>query len=199
MGFLSKQPAFNEPGKEQSASRPFIADDQTVARVNELMARFNDAAGDDSRMRAVASAISSAAGLDDLKQTFHEPWMLQRPWQMLAAAALRAAQDGDHTLAVRIFGFTSFWGTQIAPLLGPADWYELRLDKIPLAIETEIASTALGSLQQLPDDLVILGNETGSLTVAMLKFAAANTIITAQQRGVAVSDIILDAAHTVVG
>src|SRR5712692_1032974 len=120
MGWFSKKRSSDADRKQRSLSEPFVADDQTMARVAELMRMFNDAVGNAAMENATARGISSAAGLDDLKQLLVPDGdkieeLMQRPWKMLAAVALRAAQNGDHVLAGRIFGFTYHWGTQIAP------------------------------------------------------------------------------------
>lgn len=199
MGLFGKKRSSDTDLKHQVASKPFVADDQIIARVAELMRMFNDAVGNDAMLRATASSISSAAGLDDIKQAVYNPALLEQPWKMLAAVALRAAQNDDHFLAARIFGFTSVWGTQIAPHLGPADWFDIRLDKIPPVIEAEIAAVALGSLQQLSDEQVIFGNATGSLTAGVLTRAAAIVIVDAPEKGIPIADVVMAAAKGVVG
>ena len=199
MGWFSKKRSSNANWEQQTAREPFIADDQTIVRVAELMRMFNEAVGNDAMLRATASSVSSAAGLDDIKQAVHNPALLEQPWKMLAAVALRAAQNGDHFLAARIFGFISVWGTQIAPHLGPADWFDMRLDKIPPVIEAEIAAVALGSLQQLSDEQVIFGNATGSLTAGVLTRAAAIVIVDAPEKGIPVADVVMAVAKDVVG
>ncbi|HEX5441920.1 MAG TPA: hypothetical protein VFW76_13610 [Ktedonobacterales bacterium] len=185
MGWFSRKNQTSDNRGKQAADEPFVADDQIVARVAHLMAMWNDAVGDDARMRATASGISSTAGVDDhflmSAAWIDNPAVLhERPWQMLAAVALRAAQQGDYVLAARIFGFTSFWGTQIAPHLRPADWFDMRLEHVPPAIDVNIASTALGALRHLADDQIIFSNATGSVTAADLRIAAANLL---QKRG----------------
>lgn len=198
-GFFSKKRSTDADRERQGANEPFTADDQTMARVAELMRMFNDAVGNDAMLRATASSISSAAGLNDIKQAVYNPALLEQPWKMLAAVALRAAQNGDHFLVARIFGFTSVWGTQIAPHLGPADWFDMWLDKIPPIIEAEIAAVALGSLRQLPDGQVIFGNATESLTAGVLTRAAAIVLVHAPEKGVPVDDVVMAAAKSVVG
>ncbi len=204
MGWFSRKRTSSDDQRRQAADEPFVADDQIVARVAHLMAMWNDAVGNDARMRATASGISSTAGVDD-HFLMSAAWIdnpaaiRKRPWQMLAAVALRASQQSDHVLAARIFGFTSFWVTNIAPHLRPADWFDMRLEYAPPAIEVEIASTALGALRQLTDDQTIFSNSTGSVTAADLRIAAANVIFHAPEKGVPVDEASLAAARRVVG
>lgn len=204
MGLFSKKQPSDAESKQQAASEPFVADDQTVARVAELMKMFNDAVGNDAMMRATASGISSAAGVTD-QFLMSGAWVnnptlvAERPWQMLAAVALRAAQNTDHFLVARIFGFISFWGTQIAPHLGPADWFDMRLDKAPPAIEAEIATVALGSLQRLSGDWIIFSNDTGSITAGNLTILAASVLVHAPEQGISVDESALAAARSIVG
>jgi len=136
MGLFSRD---RKSAAENSPEAEIIADEHMVARVATLMNDFNAAVGSDSQMRATASAIASAAGLHDLKQAVTQPSMLDRPWRMLAAVATRSAQDGNFALAAQVFGFVEYWNAQIKPLLGPADWFELRLDETPADIRAEIA------------------------------------------------------------
>lgn len=185
MGWFSRKNQSSNNQRQPARVEPFIPDGRIVARVAQLMQMWNDAVGNDARMRATASDISSTAGVDDhflmSAAWIDNPAVLhERPWQMLAAVALRAAQQGDHVLAARIFGFTSFWATHIAPHLRPADWFDMRLEHVPPAIEANIASTALDALRQLPDSQIIFSNATGSVTAADLRIAAANLL---QQRG----------------
>src|SRR5215469_4658126 len=193
MGWFSKKRLSNANREQQTASEPFVADDHTVARVAELMRMFNNAVGNDAMVRATAKGISSAAGLRDFEQflgvkTPAEVWF-ERPWKMLAAVALRAAQNGDHVLAARIFGFTSFWGTAIAPHLGRGDFLDLLLTGSPPAIEVEIATVAFGSLQHLPDNQVIFANATESVTARDLTRVAANLLVHAPEKGIPVDNV----------
>jgi len=185
-------------------NEPFIADDQTMARVAELMRMFNDAVGNNAMEDATARGISSAAGLHDVKQLLVADGdkikaLMDRPWKMLAAVALRAAQNGDYVLAGRIFGFTYHWETQIAPQLTREDRAEVLLFNSPPAIEAEIATVALGSLQQLPGDQAILSNATGSLTAGVLTRAAAIVLVDAPEKGVPVDDVVMATAKSVLG
>lgn len=203
MGWFSKKRPSDADRKQQAANEPFIADDQTVARVAELMRMFNDAVGNDAMLRTTARNISSAAGLHSLEQMLGtnvpaEVWFA-RPWKMLAAVAHRAAQNGDHILTARIFGFTFFWGTAIVPHLGRGDFFDLLLTGSPYAIEIEIATVAFNSLQQLPDGQIIFANATESVTVGDLTHIAANMLVQAPEKGVLVDQSVMAAAKSVVG
>ena len=195
LGFFSKKRSSDADRERQAASEPFIADDQTMARVAELMRMFNNAVGNDAMLRTTAKGISSAAGLRDFEQflggnTPAEVW-LERPWKMLVAVALRAAQSGDHILAARIFGFTSYWDLAIAPQLGHGDFFDLLLTGSPPAIEVEIATVAFGSLQQLPDNQVIFANATESVTAGDLTRVAANLLVQAPEKGIPVDNVVM--------
>ena len=67
-GFFSKKRSTDADRERQGANEPFTADDQTMARVAELMRMFNDAVGNNAMEDATARGISSAAGLHDVKQ-----------------------------------------------------------------------------------------------------------------------------------
>lgn len=205
MGFFSKKQSSDADRKQRVASEPFVADDQTIARVAELMRMFNDSVGDPNPAipYATAKGISSAAGLNSLEHmlgvnTPAELW-LERPWKMLTAVTLRAAQNGDHVLAARIFGFTYFWGTLIAPRMARADMLDVLLTESPPAIEAEIATVALGSLQQLPDGQVIFGNVMASVTAEQLIHTAATVLVHAPEKGIPVAGVVMAAAKSIVG
>jgi hypothetical protein len=203
MGFFSKKQSSDADRKQRAASEPFIADDQTIARVAELMTMFNDAVGNFDMVLAAGRGISSAAGLGSFEQLLREntpaDWWMPRPWKMLAAVALRAAQNGDHVLAGSIFGFTWFWGTQIAPRMSRADWVDVLLSTCEPAVEAEIATVGLGSLQKLSDHQVIFGNATGSLTARDLTLAAATVLVHAPEKGIPVDAVVIATAKSFVG
>jgi hypothetical protein len=204
MSWFSRGRGSSDSKGQQPAVEPFVANDQIVARVDDLMNRWNDAVGNDAKMRATASDISSAAGIDE-KFYMSGAWIgnpamvHERPWQMLAAVAQRAAEQGNYVLAGRIFGFVSLWSTQIAPSLRPADWFDMRLDKVPPALEAEIAVIGFNSLRQLPKDQTIFSNTTGTATAGELLPAAALTLVQAAAKGVAVDAGIMADAQVVLG
>ncbi len=195
MSWFSKNQSSNANQKQQIASEPFIVDDQVMKRVAELMNMFNDAVGNDAMVFATAKSISSAAGLHDIKQMvgvkFPVEVLMYRPWEMLAAVTVRAAQNGDNILAARIFGFTSFWDLVVAPQLTPADYFDLLLIGCPPAIEVEIASIAFISLLLLSAERVIFSNATESVTVGELTWNAANVLVKAPEKGIPVDDVVL--------
>ena len=202
MGWFSKKRSSDADRKQRVASEPFVADDQTIARVAELMRMFNDASSFD-RQHAIGGGICSVAGSGNFEQFVRakvdaEEWF-GRPWKMLAAVALRAAQNGDHVLAGRIFGFTYMWDTSIAPQLDRADLVDVPMQSCPSAIEAAIASVAFSSLQQLSGDQIIFGNTTGSLTAGVLTRAAAIVIVGAPEKGVPVDGVVMTTAKSVVG
>ena len=195
MGWFSKKRSSDTDQNPQAASEPFIVDDQTMVRVADLMKMFNDAVGNDAMVRAIGKGVSSAAGLQDFEQfldvnTPAELW-LERPWKMLAVVALLASQNGDHVLAARIYGFTSYWGTMIAPHMDRTDIIDVLLTKSPPAIEAEIAATAFISLLLLPAEQVLFSNATETVTVALLTWAAANVLVHAPEKGILVDDVVL--------
>jgi hypothetical protein len=196
MGWFSGKNSSSGGQGQPTPDEPFVADDQIVARVAQLMVMWNDAVGNDAMMRATARSISSAAGLNELDEAVMNPALLQRPWKMLAAVIHRAAQSGDNILVGRILGFISLWSTQIAPHLRPADWFDMLLDKVPPAIEADIASVAFSPLRQLPDNTIIFHNATGSVTAADLRIAAAQLLVGATAKGVSVDDTLLSAARS---
>jgi hypothetical protein len=203
MGWFSKKQSSDADRNQQAMSKPFIADDQIVARVAELMTMFNDAVGNDAMLRTTARGISSAAGLASAEHMLRmnipaEVWM-DRPWKMLAAVALRMSQNGGHFLAARIFGFTSYWGLLNAPYITPADFFDVLLTNCPPVIEAEIAAIAFISLLLLPAEQVIFSNATESVTVGHLTWTAANVLVHAPEKGIQVDDVVLATAKSYFG
>jgi hypothetical protein len=206
MSLFSKKRSSDAEPKQQGASEPFIVDDQIVARIAELMRMFNDAGGNFERVTAIASNISSAAGLHSLEQLLRgegvdsiREWM-DRPWKMLAAVAQRSAQNADHFLVARIFGFMFILGTLMEPHLTRADWVEMLMSSSPPpAVEAEIATVTLGSLQRLQGDWIIFGDTTGSVTAGDFTIAAARMLVQAPEKGVPVDESVLAAAKSIVG
>jgi hypothetical protein len=202
MGWFSKKRSSDEKPKQRSVSEPFIANDQTVARVAELMRMFNDAGSFDGQ-HAIGGGLCSVAGSGSFEQFVRakvdaDEWF-DRPWKMLSAVALRAAQNGDHFLVGRILGFTYIWNNSIAPKLDRADVVDVPILSCSPAIEAAIATIAFSSLQQLSGDQVIFSDDTGSLTVAVLTRATAIVIVNAPERGVPVDDVVMSTAKSVLG
>lgn len=203
MGWFSKRRSSNANQGQQSVSEPFVADDRTLARVAELMTRFNDAVGNDAALNTTVSEISAVGGLGSLEQLLgsgNVDELMNRPWRMLAAVAQRAAQNGNHFLAARIFGFMFILGTVIAPHLTRGDLIEMLMSsRPPKNIEVEIATVALGSLQQIPGDQIIFGNATGAVPASKIFLAAANVIVQAPAKGVPVDESVITVAKRIVG
>ena len=170
---------------------------------------FNDAVGDPNPTISYATAkgISSLAGLASGEQMIKEGALMhipaellfERPWKMLAAVTLCAAQNGDPVLAVRIFGFTYFWGTLISPHMSHADMFDVLLLKSPPSIEVEIAAIAFISLLLLSAEQVIFSNATESVTVGQLTWTAANVLVHAPEKGIPVDDVVLATAKSYFG
>lgn len=202
MGWFSKKCSSSEGQGREAPDEPFVADDQTVAHVAELMRRFKAATGNsDSNMTyAVARGISSEAGLRDFPQVLSTGLaLMNRPWRMLASTAARAAQNRDHALVADIFGFTWFWQKVALPQLGAMDIAEVLLGACPAPIEAEIATVALGSLLQLPEDQIVFKVGSDAVTVGMLAGAAANMVVHAASQGVPVDAATAIMANTVLG
>jgi hypothetical protein len=180
MGFFSKKQPSDEKSKQQAPNEPFVVNDQTVARVAELMKMFNDAEGNFDRQHAIGGDLCALAGtgkIEDLLRSHIDPieWF-DRPWKMLVAVTRRASQNADHLLVAKIFGFTLVWNTGIAPQLNRADTVDVPTLHCPSSIETEIATIALDSLKRLSEDWIIFSNTTGALTAGDLARAAANVL-----------------------
>lgn len=204
MGLFSKKRSSDAEQKQQAVSDPFVVTDQTVARVAELMKKFNEAEGNFARQHAIGGDLCSLAGSGGGFEQFvranidSKEWFA-RPWKMLVAVTQRASQNADHFLIAKIFGFTHFWSTLIAPQLDRADALDVPMLSCPPAIEVKIATVALDSLRRLSSDWIIFGNSTGSVAAGDLTLAAANVLAHAPEKGVLVDESVMADARSILG
>lgn len=202
MGFFSKKRPSDVEQKQQAASEPFVVNDQTIARVAELMKMFNETEGNFDKQHAIGGHICSLAGSGGGFEQFvrtnidSKEWFA-RPWKMLAAVTQRASQNADHFLIARIFGFTFVWNRGIAPQLDRADMIDVPMLACPPTIEAEITTIALASLQRLASDWTIFGDTTGSLTAGDLARAAANVLVQAPEKGILVDESVMADARNI--
>lgn len=195
MGFFSKKPSPDEDWKRRSAPKPFMLEEGALVRVAQLLDAFVAAEGNDARIRATAAAIAATAGFDDDRQAIEDPSILHAPWQMLVAAARRAAQEGNAILAGKIFMFTSIWSSVIAPQLKLGDFFDMHLEAPSEAMKADIAAAAQAALPALPPDLTIWNSKSLMVSAASAARAAATTLLDAAKNGVQLNEAVLATAR----
>lgn len=151
MGLFSKKPSRDEDQQQSSIAKPFTLQEGMLARIAELIDAFMHAEGrSDAQMRSTAAAIAATAGFRNPAQPFDDPSIISAPWRMLAAAAHRAAEEGDAFLVGRIFLFSWFW-SMLAGKMTRADFFDTLLAGPTEETMVEIATVAQDALPTLPD------------------------------------------------
>ena len=198
MGFFSRTPSPNQNQVDVSAPKPYVLDDATMLRVPQLLDAFADAENNDLATRASVRAIAAAAGYTDITQAVQDISILVRPWQMLAACALRGAQDRDPMLSGKVFVFTWIWTTVIAPMAGVGDFMDMNLDPPSAAFQAEIAASAFEALETIPAREVIWKARSAPFTAGSARVLASIMMLNAEEKGAHLSEMARVAAATVV-
>jgi hypothetical protein len=159
-----------------------VVGDGDLARAADLLARFEQAVGNDPAVRAAVAAIAAAGGAP----SFEEAIRLQRdtgdtgidrPWQWLAAVAQEARRRGDRHLVAHLALFVTMWVTSFAPHLTLADQMDMSLATPPPHLLGEILSVALSEVPNLGAGSVITDGRTGRVTATDLLSVCAMTAI----------------------
>jgi hypothetical protein len=106
------------------------------------------------------------------------PDALQRPWFWLVAVMRQAGETGDYHLAAAALVWSIHWSSILVPRIGnnaPA-YLDLELDPIPRHIKEEILALGMASLSHLPEDFVIVGDETGQMRAGPIAEIAASAL-----------------------
>lgn len=162
------QPASAAPAIGLAAPVAVLAGD--VDRVRSLMAQFNQGVGNGARLRSFGIDFNRAGGFIsdmntmDAMQVNREA--TNRPWFWLAAVARAALAEGDRLLVAQVAYMTRYWDVEIAPQLGPADWFDGIVDTPSERARAEIYSVAVEALPGLPADTEVMANTTGSVSAA---------------------------------
>ena len=127
--------------------------------------------------------------------------ILQRPWQMLAACALRAAQDRNALLAGKILVFTWIWTRESyrnVEQLEPMYFFEMNLSP-PCGgqFQVDIAASAFEALETMSPTEVIWKTRTAPFTAESARIFASIMMLEGDVRGAPLSDLARVAAATV--
>jgi hypothetical protein len=146
---------------------PIVVEDGDLDRVRSLMLQFNQGVGTDAGIRSFGIAFNRAGGflsdMNALDAVRTNPDATKRPWLWVAAVAREALVEGDTMLVARIALMTQFWNAQVAPKLGPADWFDGIVDRISDGARAQIFSVALQALPTLPAEQIVMENQSGVL------------------------------------
>jgi hypothetical protein len=196
MGFFSRKPTLNEHEDRNPAPKPYVLDDATLRRLPQLLDDFADAEGSDPAIRAGARAIAAAAGFTDGFQAVLDISILQRPWQMLAACALRAAQDRDALLAGKILVFTWIWKREVVPKCGLGDFLDMNLSDA-VEFQVDIAASAFEALETMSPTEVIWKTRTAPFSAESARIFASIMMLEGDVRSAPLNDLARVAAATV--
>jgi hypothetical protein len=133
------------------AYAPNSTDGQVVAAIAEFGRLSGSVNGPDVNPHTIARLLS-----DDPKASF-----VHRPWIWLCEVARIAASRNDHHLAAACLFWAYHRTMTLVPRNDVATFMQLGLDPIPPALKAEILKVGMESLAQLPEDFVIVGDDTG--------------------------------------
>lgn len=154
-----------EPQPEPSQWVPTV--EMSTARP-AVFALANAPISNDAQVRAAIAYFARLSERPLPEQAIHlirnDPEVLNRPWIWLAAVMRQADAADDHHLAAAGLYWAFYWTSSLAPRIdSAAGFLELELDPIPTALKTEILALGVASASQLPEDFMIVGNETGQI------------------------------------
>lgn len=194
MGLFGKRRDKRNDSHGSGRPRPISVNDADCAEVRRLLTDFEQAVGQDAPVRRAANAIAKAGGYTSMVDLVTTGGDVHRPWRWLSAVARYAADSGDPVLVGRIWLFVSFWSDAVAPLLGPADWMDIGLDRAPDEVQAEVAGYALINLAALDVTTKLVASSTGDVDVRTLLAASADRIRSLKAKGLPIDPSIVDRA-----
>ncbi len=171
MPIFKRRPAKDEslpptwaPTVEISTARPVV------------FALANAPVSSDAQVRSAIAEFVRLSGKPPLEQAVHlirtDPDVVHRPWIWLAAVMREAAAAGDHHLAAAALYWACYWTSSLVPRNNMASFIQLELDPIPAPRKAELLSLGIASASQLPEDFVIVGDETAQIHAGFLALNA---------------------------
>lgn len=146
---------------------PIVVRDGDIALVDRLLQDFEAAVGTDGPLRSFGVAFNRAGGfvsdMDTLDAVRLVAEATKRPWYWIGAVSEAALAEGDCLLPAKVGVMAQFWNSQIAPLLGPADWFDGIVDSISPRAAAQIYAAALLGACHLEPDAVLMSNPTGTV------------------------------------
>ncbi len=160
------------PAKEESPPTAWAPPvDMSTARP-VVFALANAPVSNDTQVRSAIAEFVRLSGKPPLDQALHliraDPDIIHRPWIWLAAVMREAAAAGDHHLAAAALYWACYWTSDLVPRNNAGSFMELELDPIPAPRKAELFSLGIASASQLPEDFVIVGDETGQIHAGAL-------------------------------
>lgn len=159
---------FKKRQAEEVAASPAWAPTVDLATARPaVFALANAPVSNDMQVRSAIATFVRLGGRPPLEVMLHlirtEPEVTYRPWIWLAAVMREAAAAGDDHLAAAGLYWACYWTSTLVPRNKLGDFLELELDPIPAPRKAELLSLGVASARQLPEDFVIVGDETGTV------------------------------------
>jgi hypothetical protein len=146
------------PRVDLNTARPAVFALANTPVSNDM--QFHRAIADFVRLSGTPSSEDSyrfaQALLDDPKVT-------NRPWVWLSAVMREAAAADDNHLAAAGLFWACHWTSNIVPRNNSGGFVQLDLFPIPPETKEELLFLGVASARKLPEDFLIVGDETGQV------------------------------------
>ena len=137
----------------------------------------------DAQVRAAVSNMVHLSGQPPLEQIIEtvrsDRDILQRPWEWLASVMWNAGDTGDYHLAAAGLYWSCHWTAVLVPKLGDdlMAYAELELGPISLELRKKICAVGIAATQELPEDFVVAGDDSGKILAGWLVKAALSVLV----------------------
>jgi hypothetical protein len=171
MALFKKKPKASQPAAPSWSPHVDLPTARPV-----VFALANAPKSNDAQVRSAIADFVRLSERPSLERALHDPESLHRPWVWLAASMRQAAAADDHHMASAALFWACYWTSGLVPQLDLGAFVELELDPIPEQRKAEIQSLGVASAQQLPNDFVVVGDETGAIYAGSLAATAATQL-----------------------
>lgn len=146
-----------------------------------VFALANAPASNDPQNRAAIAAWCSLSNAPRTPEEFvrvvgSNRNVMERVWYWLRAVSQSASESGDHHLVGACLFWTLYWVTDLQPLLRANREMEILVGDVPADARADIKRIGIDSMQALPPDFVIVGDETGKMEAGLLAETASKVL-----------------------
>jgi hypothetical protein len=144
------------------------------ATARPVVAALADATGNKTKTLAAMTRFLEASGTPTSDAGQMAAYQRDRdfmlwPWRWLAAAAVRANEEGQHDVAAAACFFTVAWTRTREPEMTGGDYVVAGIGKAPSDAVEKITAAGAAAIRALPDDYVVSNTADGyAVTCAML-------------------------------
>ncbi|QXC60504.1 hypothetical protein KSP35_19600 [Aquihabitans sp. G128] len=159
--------------EEPSVPLTFAAED--LPRLESILDEFLATVGT-PQFELPAIRLGRAGGIDieHPERVFSlGPDATKRPWRWLLLGVEEAVRQQRQVTLIKASAVVGFWQMNIAPNLGPADWFAMGLDGCPADVEIAVHRAAAGPMVSFDDTEILATDARGdSMTVGLARQAA---------------------------